>query len=266
MFDCGYAYLAINEYTETEVAWVGKAPGPYETIHSSLLLLLLCFLQHLSQGMSGGGKRGELPHRPKGRWGERKRENSWACWDLSIIVTFWLIGLPTQTNKAKKINLGSLFLHLQIICVNLCNFLKSSVSKILCLQNGATRCCPLESIFKTSYEKCLVVCLIFTSAVVLLNLFLTGESVLYKIILFLGCVPLAHAYSPQLHWTLRQTSRRHCLQSIFVLEKQRTLIVFPHSPIVIVSLCTVSKPHLLKNTHIPYFIYTLSILHFSSVL
>lgn len=68
--------------------------------------------------------------------------------------------------------------------MNLCNFLKSSVSKILCLQNGATRCCPLESIFKTSYEKCLVVCLIFASTVVPLNLFLTGESVLYKIIHF----------------------------------------------------------------------------------
>lgn len=121
------------------------------------LLLLLFFVFHLNQGMSTGGKKTDEP-------------------SVSTINTFGIIGLPTQMNKKKT---GSLLL--QICCVELCNFLNSSVSKILCLQNGAKKCCPLESIFKTSYEKCLVVCLVFTSAAVLLNLFLPGESVFYKV-------------------------------------------------------------------------------------
>lgn len=123
------------------------------------LLLLLFFVFHLNQGMSTGGKKTDEP-------------------SISTISTFGITRLPTQMKKKKT---GSLFLHLQICCVDLCNFLNSSVSKILCLQNGAKKCCPLESIFKTSYEKCLVVCLIFTSAAVLFNLFLPGESVLYKV-------------------------------------------------------------------------------------
>lgn len=41
-FTVAIAYLTINEYTETEVAWVRKAPVPYEIIHSSFLLVPLC--------------------------------------------------------------------------------------------------------------------------------------------------------------------------------------------------------------------------------
>lgn len=89
MFHCVHAYLAINGYTETEVAWVGKAPVPYETIHSSIhpsfhsagasFLLLLFLLFHLSQGMSVVGEKGTFPMAArlcKGEVGERKRENS----------------------------------------------------------------------------------------------------------------------------------------------------------------------------------------------
>lgn len=39
LFHCGNVYLAINEYTETEAGWVGKAPVPYETIYSCLQLV-----------------------------------------------------------------------------------------------------------------------------------------------------------------------------------------------------------------------------------
>ena len=100
IFHCGYAYLAINEYTETEVAWIGKAPVPCETIRSSLLLVppfCCCFSSWFISAREWvwvGRRRSSpwLPRCAKGRWGESKRNNSWAHWDLSIITAFWLIG------------------------------------------------------------------------------------------------------------------------------------------------------------------------------
>lgn len=152
-----------NKYKATEGAWLQKALVPYQIIHSSLLLqaafcccFSFCFIS--TREWAQVGRKQMSPVSPPSIPLE-----SQGC-------------LPKWTRKKQ-----SLLLHLQICCVDLCNILNSSVSKILCLQNGAKKCCPLESIFKTSYEKCLVVCLIFTSAAVLLNLFLPGESVLYKV-------------------------------------------------------------------------------------
>lgn len=57
-FLCGYAYLAINEYTETEITWVGKAPVPYEIIHDSILLVPLfccCFSSCCISAREWGG-------------------------------------------------------------------------------------------------------------------------------------------------------------------------------------------------------------------
>lgn len=59
----------------------------------AFLLLLPFFLRCLSQGMGVGENKGE-PHGctivQRGRREERKKGNSSACCDLSIITTFWL--------------------------------------------------------------------------------------------------------------------------------------------------------------------------------
>lgn len=69
MFHCVHAYLTINGYTETEVAWVGKAPVPYETIHSSIhpfcwcLFAAAAFPPVSSQpGNECGWGEGDIPH------------------------------------------------------------------------------------------------------------------------------------------------------------------------------------------------------------
>lgn len=141
--------------------------------------------------MGAGGKKGELliAAPMNENWEERggKKGKQLSPISPSLLPFESQSHLPKLTKSKKKKGGGgkktgeTSFLHLQICYVGLCNFLKSSVSKTLCLQSGVKRFCPLESVFKTSYEKRLVVCLIFTSAAVLLNLFLPGESVLYKI-------------------------------------------------------------------------------------
>lgn len=133
MFHCGNVYLVINEYTETEAAWVGKIPVPYETIYLSLELVpfFCCCLSSciISARQWVWMRRKESPMAAplsKGRRkkkGKRKKENRWAWWDLSIIITFWLRGCLPKLNKAQKIYLRIPFLQLQSCSMNLCNLL-----------------------------------------------------------------------------------------------------------------------------------------------
>lgn len=176
---------SINEYTETEAAWVGKVPVQYETIHSSLQLVpfFCCCLSFciISAREWVWVRRKESPMAAPLSEGEEERKEKGK--QLSLLGPLHHCYLLTQRSSTQmnKACCRGLFLQLQIPSMNLCNLLKSSVSNILCLLNEARRGCPLERISKTSYEKYLAVCLIFSLAAVLPNLFLPGESGFNKI-------------------------------------------------------------------------------------